>query len=73
MAGQRKLVRRRTASSPKAEFRTLTETAQILGLGINQAAQAIARGEIRAIKIGKQYRISDDEIARLKRGETTAA
>jgi excisionase family DNA binding protein len=54
------------------EFRTVKETAQILKIGTTQAYKAIARGEIKALRIGGSYRISDHEIERLKRGEAAA-
>jgi excisionase family DNA binding protein len=69
---QRKKVVRRTASSPARQFRTKTEAAEILGLGINQLTAAIARGNIRAVKFGRSWRISDDEIARLRRAEAAS-
>lgn len=68
MAARKKVIRR-TAASPAIHFHTLTETAEILRMGINQTAKAIGRGEIRAKKFGKSYRISTREIERLKRAD----
>jgi excisionase family DNA binding protein len=73
MAQQRKIVPRRTARSDKREFRSIPEVAELLGVGINQAYQAVARGDIRAITIGGQKRVSDQEIARLRCGDQPAA
>ena len=70
---QRKQVSRRTASAPEREFRSVPEFARIFGIGINQAYRAIARGEVRAIVIGGQKRVSDEEIARLKHGDRPVA
>jgi excisionase family DNA binding protein len=70
---QRKKVERRTASSPTRQFRTKTETAEILGIGINQLGEALAGGVIRGVKFGRSWRISDDEIERLKRAEPVSA
>ena len=75
MARQRKAPAPRNTASydgPERVFRTIPEFARILGIGINQAYQAAARGEVRVTTIGGQKRISDDEIARLKRGEPPA-
>jgi excisionase family DNA binding protein len=69
----RKQVARRTASSPAREFHTKTETAALLGIGINQAGQLMARGVIRAVKFGRTWRVSNDEIERLKRAESVSA
>jgi excisionase family DNA binding protein len=70
---QRKKVVRRTASSPARQFRTKFEAAEILGVGINQLGEALARGVIRGVKFGRSWRISDDEIERLKRAESVGA
>ena len=54
------------------QFRTVKETAKTLNIGLGQAYAAIHTGEIRATKIGGSLRVSDDEIARLKRGGEAA-
>jgi excisionase family DNA binding protein len=56
------------SADAKVEFHRPREAADILRIGRNQLYAAIAAGEIRAVKLGGQYRISDSEITRLKRG-----
>jgi excisionase family DNA binding protein len=51
------------------EFHRPSEARRILRIGRNQIYAAIAAGEIKAVKIGGQFRIPDSEIERLKRGE----
>ena len=73
----RKSVPRATASVAlpagiAPDFFSPIKTARILRVGLNQLYRAIGRGEIRAVRLGGQYRVSGDEIARLKRGETAA-
>jgi hypothetical protein len=67
---QRKPQFRRTAAQPELrQFRSVPEFAAILGIGINQAYQAVNQGEVPSVTIGGQKRISDEVIARMKRGE----
>jgi excisionase family DNA binding protein len=39
---------------PKRKTLTVTETAKVLGIGRNQCYEAIRRGELPTIKIGKR-------------------
>lgn len=48
---------------------TTKEAAQIFKCNVETIRRRIRRGEIKTIKIGRDYRIPDDEIERLKRGE----
>jgi hypothetical protein len=72
---QRKSTSRRTASyqGPEVAFRTIPEFAKIAHIGINQAYALVRRGEVRAITLGGQKRISDHEIARLTCGDQVDA
>jgi len=72
MPASRKRVPRRTASSDLREFRSVPEFAAIFGIGINQAYAVVDRGEVPSVTLGGQKRISDEVIARLKRGEPVA-
>jgi excisionase family DNA binding protein len=51
------------------KFRTVKETAKVLRLGLSTAYVAIARGQIRSVRIGGAIRVPDDEIDRICRGE----
>jgi excisionase family DNA binding protein len=62
----------RTTPAGAVDFYTAREAARILRIGLAQLYAAIAAGEIRAIRIGGQFRIPDGEIARLRRGELAA-
>jgi excisionase family DNA binding protein len=53
-------------------WKTVRETAKILRLGINQTYKAVAKGDIRAVRIGNSWRIPDAELDRLQYGETAA-
>jgi excisionase family DNA binding protein len=67
---------RSTARAPVppggAEFYSTNETARLLRVGINQVYGAINRNEIRALRIGGQFRVPRGEIDRLKRGQAAA-
>jgi excisionase family DNA binding protein len=56
----------------KIEFRRPIEAARILRVGRHQIYQAIAAGEIRAVRIGGQFRIPEGELDRMRRGETAS-
>jgi excisionase family DNA binding protein len=58
------------AAAARIEFHRPSEAARILRIGQRQIYQAIASGQIRAIKLGGQFRIPEGEIARLRRGES---
>lgn len=45
------------------------EVAEILRLKVTTIWSMIRDGRIKAVKIGKGYRISEEEVERLKRGE----
>ena len=51
------------------EFHRPSEAARILRIGRQQVYAAIHAGEIKAAKIGAQFRIPATEIERLRRGE----
>lgn len=57
------------AEESGGEFHRPSEARRILRIGRNQIYAAIAAGEIKAVRIGGQFRIPDSEIERLKRGE----
>lgn len=48
---------------------TTKEVAEIFKWHEETVRRKIASGEIKAVKLGKAYRISEEEIERLKRGE----
>ena len=54
----------------KAHRKTLTipETAQLLGVGLNQAYEAAKRGEIPTIKIGKRILVPVAALERMLEG-----
>lgn len=52
-------------------FKTVKETAKILKLGDNAVYRAIARREIKAVRIGAALRVPDQEIERLQRAEVS--
>jgi excisionase family DNA binding protein len=56
-------------NQPDRRFRSTREASQILGIGIQQVYGAIERGEIKAVRLGGQFRIPDREIERLERGQ----
>ena len=45
------------ADSPQRQTITVTEAAKLLGVGRNQAYEAVRRGEIPAIRIGRRLLI----------------
>lgn len=45
------------------------EVAEILRLKVTTIWSMIKDGRIKAVKIGKGYRITEEEVERLKRGE----
>jgi excisionase family DNA binding protein len=51
---------------------TVAETAQILGIGRNSAYEAVRRGDIRSVRIGKRLIVPRAEICRIL-GEVTPA
>jgi len=61
------------ATRDEPQFRSVRQLARTLNIGIVQAYRAIHSGQVKAVRIGGQYRIADDEIDRLKRGETADA
>jgi hypothetical protein len=69
MPRSRKPQMRRTASydGPEVAARTIPEFARMFRLGINQAYDLVRSGEVRTITLGNQKRITDEEIARIKR------
>jgi excisionase family DNA binding protein len=48
----------------------ITEAAQLLGVGRNQAYEAAHRGELPVIRIGKRYLIPKAALDRMLAGET---
>lgn len=48
---------------------TTKEVAEILKYKHETVRKKCKNGEIKAVKIGKSYRISEEELERLKRGE----
>jgi excisionase family DNA binding protein len=56
-------------NQPEQRFRSAREASQILAIGIQQVYRAIGRGEIKAVRLGGQFRIPDREIERLERGD----
>jgi len=59
-----------TDADGRIEFHRPSEAARILRIGRQQVYAAIHAGEIRASKIGAQFRIPATEIDRLRRGES---
>ena len=57
------------AGGVRIEFHRPSEVARILRIGQRQVYQAIHAGELRASRIGAQFRIPATEIERLRRGE----
>jgi excisionase family DNA binding protein len=55
---------------PDRDAFTTTELAKRWGISLRSVERAIARGEIRAIKIGRCVRISSKEVRRLLAGPT---
>lgn len=45
----------------------LKEVSEVLGLHYNTVLKYVTAGLIHAVKIGKSYRVSEDEIDRIKR------
>lgn len=50
-------------------FRLGMEIAEMFKWNIETVRRKICAGKIKAVKIGKGYRISEEEVERLKRGE----
>lgn len=48
---------------------TTREIAEMFKWNIETVRRKILSGKIKAVKIGKGYRISEEEVERLKRGE----
>lgn len=48
---------------------TVKEVAAIFKCHVETVKRQIYAGKIKAIKFGKEWRISDEEVERLKRGE----
>lgn len=48
---------------------TTKEAAQIFKCNVETIRRMIRKGEIKTIKIGNDYRIPEEEVERLKRGE----
>lgn len=65
----RKPISRATASyqGPELTARTIPEFARMFHIGLNQAYGLARRGVVRTIDLGGQKRVTDEEIARLKR------
>lgn len=51
------------------EMYTTREIAEMFKWNIETVRRKICAGKIKAVKIGKGYRISEEEVERLKRGE----
>ena len=49
-------------------MKSLKEVALELGVHWKTVYNMILRGDIKAVKIGRQWKISEEEIERLKRG-----
>jgi hypothetical protein len=65
---------RRAAKLKGAKMRSPKELSEILGVGINQTYEALARGEIKgAIRFGDRWLIPDRVIERMLNGETLNA
>ena len=56
-AGPRRQVRPRRLAGPAARVLKVSEVAAILRVGRNQLYEAVARGELRAVRIGRTIRI----------------
>jgi len=50
-------------------MKSMKETAEVLNIHWRTVRNMILRGQVKAVKIGSQWRIDDAEIERLKRGE----
>ncbi|MEK7352915.1 MAG: helix-turn-helix domain-containing protein [Chloroflexota bacterium] len=50
---------------------TVNETAKILGIGRNSAYEAVARGEIPVIKVGKRLLVPKAALEKLLNGNQT--
>lgn len=48
---------------------TVTEVAKMLGFTRQTVLLWIKKGKLKAVKVDKEYRISEEEVERLKRGE----
>ena len=48
---------------------TLKEVASIFKCHVETLKRMIQRGEINAVKFGREWRITEEEVERLKRGE----
>lgn len=48
---------------------TTKEVAEIFKCHVETIRRKIRNGEIKVVKIGREYRISEEEVERLKRGE----
>lgn len=75
MTCARKPTSRSTASydGPEAVAWTIPEFARMFRIGINQAYDLVRRGAVLTITLGRQKRITDEEIARVRRGDQPAA
>jgi excisionase family DNA binding protein len=52
------------AHNARAEYLTTTEVAQALRVAPQTVRRLVATGEIAAVRIGRQWRISPDDLAR---------
>jgi excisionase family DNA binding protein len=50
-------------------MKSVKETSKILGVHWQTVRNMILRGEIKAVKIGRQWKITDEEIERIKKGK----
>jgi excisionase family DNA binding protein len=56
--------------APKKGALTVAETAHELGITTKTLYLAINRGDIRAFRVGRVWRVSIEEISRIKQGAT---
>ena len=57
-----------TATHPQAETTTIPQAAKRLRIGRNQCYQAVARGELPALKFGRRLLIPTAALDRMLRG-----
>lgn len=48
---------------------SLKQVAEILGVHRNTIYNMVVRGEIKAVKVGRDFRITEEEVKRLKEGK----
>jgi excisionase family DNA binding protein len=53
------------ANKPGARVRSVDDAAEVLGIGRNAAYEAVRRGEIPSIRIGRRVVVPDEGLQRL--------